>query len=133
VAQTKDQRRASRAVAAWLAHEERNVAWLVRQTGSDPGTLGDFLNGNRWPKFNTQGRIEKALGWPSGTLTAIADGDEAPAPGSTVGGEGEDPEVTEDELLYRRPEGLTDAEWERIREEARGFIEWQINRAAQER
>lgn len=133
MAQTQGQRRASLAVAAWLAHEERNVAWLVRQTGSDPGTLGDFLNGNRWPKFNTQGRIEKALGWPAGTITAIADGAEAPEPGAHVGGVTEDREIEEDTLRFRRPDGISDQEWERIREEARGFIEWQIDKANRER
>lgn len=133
MAQTQGQRRASLAVVAWLTHEERNVAWLVRQTGSDPGTLGDFLNGNRWPKFNTQGRIEKALGWPAGTITAIADGAEAPEPGAGVGGGSEDREIEEDTLRFRRPDGISDQEWERIREEARGFIEWQIDKASRER
>jgi hypothetical protein len=136
VAQTQDQRRASRAVGTWLAHHERNAAWLVRQTEADPGTIGDFLNGNRWPKYKTQGRIEKALGWPAGTLMDIADGGEPPEvdaePAQGVGGDTQDAE-TEDELLYRRPEGLTDAEWERVKEESRGFIEWQIEKAARER
>lgn len=132
MAQTQDQRRASRAVTAWLAHHERNTAWLVRQTEADPGTIGDFLNGNRWPKFKTQGRIEKALGWPAGTMTAISDGAEPPNLDTAVGGDTQDAE-TEDELLYRRPEGLSDAEWERVKRESRGFIEWQIERAARER
>jgi hypothetical protein len=133
VAQTQDQRRASLAVSAWLAHNERNAAWLVRQTEADPGTIGDFLNGNRWPKFRTQGRIEKALGWPAGTMTEIADGGDVPDhQAGDVGGATQDAE-TEDELLYRRPEGLSDEEWERVKEESRGFIEWQIEKAARER
>lgn len=133
VAQTKGQRRASRAVSAWLAHEERNAAWLVRQTGADPGTIGDFLNGNRWPKFATQGRIEKALGWTSGTLTAVADGDDPPEPGATVSGPAQDADQEVSDLLYRRPDGLSDAEWEQVKEETRGFIEWQIEKASRER
>lgn len=136
MAQTEDQRRASRAVATWLSYHERNAAWLVRQTEADPGTIGDFLNGNRWPKFRTQGRIEKALGWPPGAMTAIADGANAPDPTvqdvATVGGDTQDAE-TQDDLLYRRPEGFTDAEWERVKEESRGFIEWQIEKASRER
>ncbi|WP_248582560.1 hypothetical protein [Nocardioides sp. InS609-2] len=135
MAQTETQRRASRAVARWLAHREANTAWLVRQTGSDPGTIGDFLNGNRWPKFKTQGRIEKALSWPAGTLTAIADGADAPDPDvnqpENVGGDTHDPE--DNELLYRRPDNLSDAEWERVKAESRGFIEWQIEKASRER
>lgn len=133
MAQTRDQRRASLAVSAWLAHNERNTAWLVRQTEADPGTIGDFLNGNRWPKFRTQGRIEKALGWAAGTLTEIADGGPAPdAAEPPVGADTDDPE-TEDELMYRRPEGLSDEEWSQIKNESRGFIEWQIEKAARER
>lgn len=132
MAQTQHQRRASHAVAAWLAHHERNISWLVRQTEIDPGTIGDFLNGNRWPKFKTQGRIEKALGWPAGTLTSVADGAEAPDPESSVGGDAQDA-PQEDELLYRRPEGLSDDEWERVKTESREYIEWQIEKASRER
>jgi hypothetical protein len=110
VAQTQDQRRASRAVSAWLAHHERNTAWLVRQTEADPGTIGDFLNGNRWPKFKTQGRIEKALGWAAGTLTAIADGDEVPELGigesgsqeGAVGGDTQDAQQFVESLTGER-------------------------------
>jgi hypothetical protein len=76
--QTPHRRRASLAVSAWLSHHERNPAWLARQTEADPGTIGTFLSGSTWPKLKTQGRIEKALGWPAGTLTAIADGAEPP-------------------------------------------------------
>lgn len=132
MAQTKNQERAARAVAARMAYLEWNNAQLVAATGSDPGTIGDFLNGKRWPKIGTQGKIERALGWSPGTLRDIAAGGPAPDP-DHVGGASEDPEITEDELLYRRPEGLSDTEWERIREDARGFIEWQIEKAARER
>lgn len=133
MAQTKNQQRAAQAVAARMAHLEWNNAQLVTATRADPGTIGDFLNGKRWPKIGTQGKIERAIGWKPGTLAAIAAGGPDPDPDFDVGAASEDPEITEDELLYRRPEGLTDAEWERIREQARGFIEWQIDKAARER
>lgn len=126
--QTSGQRRAADAVAAWMAGREWNNTQLVAATGVDAGTIGDFLNGKRWPKTGTQGKIEKALSWPPGTLRAIAGGAEPPA----VGGDTQDAE-TEDELLYRRPEGLSDEEWERVKDESRGFIEWQIEKAARER
>jgi hypothetical protein len=106
--QTPNQAKASQAVAAWLAHNEKNPAWLVDQTGADPGTIGDFLNGLRWPKTGTQGKIEKALGWPPGCIRQIGNGSEpdsvgaviktpsyVPAPGPVVDGE-----VT-NEQLYR--------------------------------
>lgn len=79
MAQTESQRRASDAVAAWLAHRRRNPAWLVAATGADPGTIGDFLNGSRWPKLGTQGRIEAAIGWQPGTIRQIGNGGPVPA------------------------------------------------------
>lgn len=89
MAQTERQRRASKAVAAWLSKHERNNAWLARQTELDLGTIGDFLNGLRWPKPKTRGRIEKALDWAAGTLLEIADGGPIPRQDGTVGGEGQ--------------------------------------------
>jgi hypothetical protein len=79
MAQTESQRRASDAVAAWLAKQRRNPAWLVTETGADPGTIGDFLNGSRWPKLATQGKIEAAVGWAPGTIRQIGNGGDVPA------------------------------------------------------
>ena len=76
--QSESQRRASDVVAAWLAHQRRNPAWLVAETGADPGTIGDFLNGSRWPKLGTQGKIEAALGWRPGTIRQIGNGGPVP-------------------------------------------------------
>lgn len=132
MAQTKNQQRAARAVAARMAHLEWNNAQLVAATGADPGTIGDFLNEKRWPKIGTQGKIERALGWVPGTLQAIAAGADEPDPDFDVGTQAQDAS-DELDLRYRRPDGVSDQEWERIREEARGFIEWQIDRAAKER
>lgn len=122
MAQSETQRRASRAVARWLSQREHNVAWLVRQTGSDPGTIGDFLNGNRWPKFKTQGRIEKALSWPDGTLTAIGDGDEVSESLFDVGGD------TQDAGYVAAPgpheaRGISDDEVLRVLDDMQGQIE----------
>lgn len=127
--QTNNQQRAAHAVAAWMAHLEWNNTQLVAATGVDPGTIGDFLNGKRWPKIGTQGKIEHALGWPSGTLRAIAAGGRAPEPGTDVGDAVQDGAAQDDQLRFRRPPGLTDQQWERVKDEARGFIEWQIERA----
>lgn len=82
--QTPDQRRASQAVAAWLAANEKNPAWLVHQTKADAGTIGDFLNGKRWPKVGTQGKVEKALGWPAGAIRQIGLGEEPASVGAIV-------------------------------------------------
>lgn len=102
---------------------------LSKRASVDLNTIGDFLSGARWPKSPTQGGIEFALGWPPGTISAIAAGMEVPP----VGGRSEDREIEEDTLRFRRPDGISDQEWERIREEARGFIEWQIDKANRER
>lgn len=74
MAQSAPQTRAARAVAAWLSAHEFNQQWLVEKAGIDPGTAGDFLNEKRWPKHGTQGKIERALGWPSGTIHQIGQG-----------------------------------------------------------
>jgi hypothetical protein len=76
--QNPNQRRASDAVAAWLAANYKNNAWLAEAAHADAGTIGDFLNGQRWPKVGTQGRIEDALGWPHGTIRQIGNGADVP-------------------------------------------------------
>lgn len=40
----------------------------------DPKTLGDFLDGRRWAQQPTRNKIERALGWPSGRITDLAEG-----------------------------------------------------------
>jgi hypothetical protein len=130
MAQTPNQRRASDAVAGWLAAHHRNPAWLVDETGVDPSTVSDFINGARWPKLSTQGKIEAAVGWEPGTIRRIGNGAEVPPFAGTVG-RGPDDAAREsgaDTLLFRRPAGLTDQEWEQIKRESRGFIEWQVER-----
>lgn len=133
MAQTKNQQRAAHAVAAWMAHHEWNNTQLVAATGADPGTIGDFLNGKRWPKIGTQGKIEKALSWPAGTLRAIASGGPAPDLVPHVGGRHEDGDQGDDALRFRRPSGLTDDQWEQVKERVRGIIEWQIELTVRER
>lgn len=125
--QTTNQQRAAHAVAAWMAHLEWNNTQLVAATGADPGTIGDFLNGKRWPKIGTQGKIERALGWTPGTLRLIASG--GPEPVVAVGGRRHDQDQYDDSLRFRRPEGLTDQQWSRVRDNVEEFLEWQIERA----
>lgn len=102
MAQNPNQRRAAETVAAWLAKNHKNPAWLVDATKADPGTIGDFLNHERWPKIGTQGRIEDALGWPAGIIRQIGNGSDVPdtlvtsaspappAPPGAVGGHQQD-------------------------------------------
>lgn len=93
--QTPNQKRATDAVAAWLAQQGKNNAWLVDAASADPGTIGDFLAYKRWPKIGTQGRIERALGWPPGVIRQMSNGadpdDLIPViDETTVGGDGDD-------------------------------------------
>lgn len=133
MAQTKNQQRAAQAVAAWMAQHEWNNTQLVAQANADPGTIGDFLNGKRWPKIGTQGRIEKALGWAPGTLRSIAMGGPAPEIVVAVGGRLHDGEQDDDSLRFRRPTGLSDEQWDQIKDKVRGIIEWQIELSLRER
>ncbi len=132
MAQTNNQQRAAHAVAARMAHLEWNNTQLVAATRADPGTIGDFLNGKRWPKIGTQGKIERALDWPAGTLRTIAAGGLAPEPSDPVGARRQDRDQNDDALRFRRPDGLTDQQWERVKDGTREYIEWQIDRAARE-
>lgn len=69
---------ARRAVMRLMAERDWNPARLATEAGIDYGTAGDFLNGKRWPKVGTLGKIDRALGWTPGTLAAI--GEELQAP-----------------------------------------------------
>ena len=51
-----------------------NVRDLAQAADLDPGTVGDFLSGVRWPRTGTRGRLEQALGLTPGTLQRIAEG-----------------------------------------------------------
>jgi hypothetical protein len=133
MAQTRNQQRAAHAVAAWMAQHEWNNTQLVAETKADPGTIGDFLNGKRWPKIGTQGKIEKALGWTPGTLRSIATGGPAPELGFPVGARDHDGDPNDDALRFRRPPGLSDDQWSQVKEKVRGIIEWQIELTVRER
>lgn len=85
--QNKDRHEASARVAAWLAARGRDKTWLALEAGLDAGTVGDFLNGSRWPQLRTQGAIERALGWQSGSIHQIGRG----ADPETVGAPIQDP------------------------------------------
>ena len=132
---------ARQAVAARMAELRLSLRGMSEATASpeesgiDTGTMGDFLVGKRWPRLETQGRIEQAIGWPVGSINAIARGGPVPA----VGGSVQDQEATkgaggrEDTLLYQRPENVTDADWQRIKLRSRAYIEGLLDAAAEER
>lgn len=119
---------ARQAVHAVLAQREINPTDFSRDARIDIATVSDFLEGARWPKITTQGRMEKALGWPAGSIQAIATGSEPPSD-SSVSADTEDERV----IKMRRPEGMSVEDWKRKADELEEEIEWKLNRAARER
>ncbi len=124
--------RARLAVAAQLAHREWSPGRLAQESGADPGTIGDFLGGKRWIKLPTQGKIERALKWPPGTITAIEAGGDAPGfDDAAVSGDGDDQGMGM--IKARKPEGMSDEDFKRLLADFEEELEWKLNRAARER
>jgi transcriptional regulator with XRE-family HTH domain len=59
-------------------------ASLAREAGVDTGTVGDFLNGARWPYAPTLAKLDRALGFEIGTLEQMAEADAPPGGGETL-------------------------------------------------
>lgn len=129
VDKTEQRRRVRVAVKGEMGRRGWNIQQLIDESNLDRSTLGDFLEGKRWPQSRTLGAVEKALGWPAGSIADMIEG----GPPPTVGGDNEDAAEEPADLLYRRPDGLTDEEWERVKAESREYIEWQIEKASRER
>ena len=119
---------ARRHVMARMGELGWNPARLATEAAIDYGTAGDFINGKRWPKLATLAKIDASLGWTPGTLAAIGDELQSSPDSKNVSVPSDD-----GDLLYRTPENLTAAQWERIRVESMEYIRWQIERASQER
>lgn len=77
----RDLRAAAAAVEAAAGEKGWNAADLASVAQVDPATVGDFLGARRWPQMKTRGALEKALGWPAGSIARIADGGAAPIVG----------------------------------------------------
>ncbi len=107
-------------------HQERymleNQLHMHREMGSGPDEI-DSLDVAR---MRTTRLLDRVL---AARDRAAAEHNESVQLESTVGAQGKDA----DSLLYRRPDGVSDAEWERIRDQSRDYIEWLIEKAARER
>lgn len=84
----------------------------------------------------TARKLDKALRWKQGSAKAVWAGgaatpekDMAPA----IPPAGHASQRPDDTLLYRRPDGLSDAEWERLKAETRDYLDYLIDKAARER
>jgi hypothetical protein len=109
--------RARLAVTAELAARGWSPAKLAQEAGADPGTIGDFINGKRWIKIPTQGKIERALAWPAGSISSIEAGVN---PVSVSAGSQDEPEF---EFLTRVREDLTPDEMDQLMKEATPYLE----------
>ena len=70
-------------VVGEMAKRRWSQARLAREAGVDPATVGDFVNGRRWPIVPTLAKIEAALGLTPGTLAAIGEDPHAGPPAAT--------------------------------------------------
>jgi transcriptional regulator with XRE-family HTH domain len=76
------EQRARAAVQQTMGTRGFSNASLAREAGIDQGTVGEFLNGRRWPRADKLAAIEKALGLEVGAITRIAGDGEASAAGA---------------------------------------------------
>lgn len=113
-----------RAVLTAMSDKGWSNLQFATEAKIDPGTAGDFLRGTRWPKLPTLAKIDSALGWTPGTLAALGEGlltepqvQEAATPAPETG-----------DLVYRRPEGLSDDQWLQMKSEMGEWLEWQAER-----
>jgi len=68
--------RAREAVATELRRRGVTPRQLAIQGGLSVDTVNDFLNGVRWPRSGSLGKIEAFLGWPPGRLDRLGAGED---------------------------------------------------------
>lgn len=68
------EKRARAAVQRAMGERGYTAAALAREANVDPGTVGDFLNGKRWPRREKMAAMERALLLTPGTLTQLSEG-----------------------------------------------------------
>lgn len=70
-------------------------------------------------------QLDAVMGWPGGTSAGILQG-YIPDPATEI----VVPAVnTDNQVLYVRPDGVSDEDWDQIVTSAQGYIEWQIQQA----
>lgn len=131
------------AVLAWRETHGLSQA-AVHQNGGPSDTTQSAIEAGAWRSarpHKTLVKVDDGFGWPGGTATRILyDGYDpiadppalrmSPEPGGThVESRSDDA----DSLLYRRPDDISDSEWERLKAETRDYLEYLIDKAARER
>lgn len=80
----RDLKAAAAAVEAAAGARGWNIRDLASAADVDPATVTDFLAGKRWPRISTRGALERALGWPGGSIATVAGGGAAPDANSSA-------------------------------------------------
>lgn len=67
------EQRARTVVERAMSEVGYSTAALAREAGIDPGTVGDFLLGKRWPRREKLAAMERVLLLAPGTVTKLAE------------------------------------------------------------
>jgi hypothetical protein len=131
------------AFPAWLkdALAGRPNVYLVKNSGKkengrpriDDSRVSKWLAGEQTPSMELAALAARVLGQPESDALIAAGyiyGHHLKRIESSEAGGNDGGEVDTD-LFWRQPEGMSDEVWERIKQESRAFVEWQIQRASQ--
>lgn len=125
------------AYGAWLDANGWTREQVAAMGGPSTSTTTTIRTTDDSLSRQTMMKIDTVMGWPPGTAGKVSRGlIDPPAPGGpaaepeTVSAPTHDDEST---LMYERPKGLSDAEWEKLKTSTGEYIEWQLNRLSQGR
>lgn len=126
---TTGRRQLAEAFNAWMSRNGYTQTDVAAMGGPSTTTQSKVVNTDDPISRQTMKQLDTVMGWPGGTAAGIVRGEAPPDPGAeAVGAVVED----DDALLYARPDGLTDGEWQKIKTHAGEFVRWQIEQAMRE-
>lgn len=104
----------------------------VTAHGGPSSTTQTKVRTDRGPlSRQTLKQLDRVMGWPAGTAHRVAQGAiPAPAAGLTIEAASTPPAPPYDtgDLMFQRPDGLTDDEWMHLKAETGEWLTWQIER-----
>lgn len=78
MAESAGRQQAIELVRTEMVRRSTNPTELARDAGLGTNTVADLVNGKRWPRAATLGKLEAHLGWPAGRIDRVARGVESP-------------------------------------------------------
>lgn len=149
---TNGRRKLAELFGAWMDHHGYTQTDVAAMGGPSTTTQSKVRNSDDSISRQTQRQLDAVMGWPPGTAAGVLQGrhvegvftptePDTPIP-LPAAGEQTPPGLVspqpvgqdeEDTLLFARPDGLSDAEWEKVRNEAGALIQWLAEKAARER